>query len=150
MLSQKARYTIRAIQHLSDKWGQGLVSMAEIAEVQNIPPKFLAVILSELSREGIIISHRGRDGGYELAIAPIDIRYGDIVRIMRGSLALVPCASRFAYERCTNCVEETDCRLRSLMLRVRDLTAEVLDNVTFADPIPLEPLVETSEAFPDA
>jgi len=148
MLSQKARYTIRAIQHLSDKWGQGLVSMAEIAEVQNIPPKFLAVILSELSREGIIISHRGRDGGYELAIAPIDIRYGDIVRIMRGSLALVPCASRFAYERCTNCVEEKDCRLRSLMLRVRDLTAEVLDNVTFADPIPIEEADELSETLP--
>lgn len=150
MLSQKARYTIRAIQHLSDKWGQGLVSMGEIAEVQNIPPKFLAVILSELSREGIVVSHRGREGGYELAIAPIDIRYGDIVRIMRGSLALVPCASRFAYERCKNCVEEKDCRLRALMLRVRDLTAEVLDSVTFADPIPLEPVVEISETSSDA
>lgn len=146
MLSQKARYTIRAIQHLADRWEQGVVSMAEIAEVQNIPPKFLAVILSELSREGIIISHRGREGGYELAIAPIDIRYGDIVRIMRGSLALVPCASRFAYERCINCVEEKDCRLRSLLLRVRDQTAEVLDSVTFADPIPLEPIFDGTES----
>jgi Rrf2 family protein len=147
MLSQKIRYTIRAIQHLADRWGQGVVSMAEIADVQNIPPKFLAVILSELSREGIIISHRGREGGYELAIAPIDIRYGDIVRIMRGSLALVPCASRFAYERCANCVEEKDCRLRSLLLRVRDQTAEILDSVTFADPIPLEPVDEGTQAL---
>lgn len=142
MLSQKARYTIRAIQHLSDKWGKGIASMAEISETQNIPRKFLAVILSELSREGLVISHRGREGGYELALAPVDIRYGDIVRIMRGSLALVPCASRYAHERCTNCVEEEQCRLRSLLLRVRDQTAQVLDSVTFADPIPLEPAHE--------
>ena len=139
MLSQKIRYTIRAIQHLADHWGEGVVSMAEIAEKQNIPRKFLAVILSEVSREGLVVSHRGRDGGYELAVPPVDIRYGDVVRIMQGSLALVPCASRYAYEHCTNCVSEAECRLRSLLLRVRDQTADVLDSVTFADPIPLEP-----------
>lgn len=139
MLSQKARYTIRAIQHLADRWGQGVSTMGEIADKQNIPRKFLAVILSELCREGLVVSRRGRDGGYELAIAPVDIRYSDVVRIMRGSLALVPCASRYAYERCQNCIEEEECRLRSLMLRVRDQTAKVLDSVTFADPIPLEP-----------
>jgi Rrf2 family protein len=144
MLSQKARYTIRAIQHLADRWGQGVSTMGEIAEKQNIPRKFLAVILSELSREGLVLSRRGRDGGYALAIAPVDIRYGDVVRIMRGSLALVPCASRYAHERCQNCIEEEECRLRSLMLRVRDQTAEVLDSVTFADPIPLEPRFKDS------
>jgi len=140
MLSQKLRYTIRAIQHLADHWGKGVVSMGEIADKQNIPRKFLAVILSELSREGLVVSHRGRGGGYELALAPVDIRYGDIVRIMRGSLALVPCASRYAHETCANCVSEETCRLRSLMLQVRDQTAEVLDRVTFADSILLEPV----------
>ncbi len=142
MLSQKTRYTIRAIQHLADRWGQGASTLAEIAQAQNIPGKFLAVILSELSREGIVLSRRGRDGGYELAVAPIDIRYGDVFRITRGSLALVPCASRYSYESCENCIDEAQCRLRSLMLRVRDETAKVLDGVTFADPIPLEPLFD--------
>jgi len=117
--------------------------MSEIAKEQNIPPKFLAVILSELSREGLVVSHRGRDGGYELAVPPVDIRYGDVVRIMRGSLALVPCASRYAYERCNNCVVEADCRLRSVMLRVRDQTAALLDSITFADPVPLEPTFQS-------
>ena len=60
---------------------------------QNIPRKFLTVILSEMVREGLVISHRGRDGGYELALPPVDIRYGDIIRLTRGSLALVPCAA---------------------------------------------------------
>ncbi|MBU0825972.1 MAG: Rrf2 family transcriptional regulator, partial [Alphaproteobacteria bacterium] len=47
MLSQKTRYTIRAFQHLADHWGKGQVQLADIAEAQNIPPKFLTVILSE-------------------------------------------------------------------------------------------------------
>ena len=63
MLSQKTRYTIRALQHLSDTFGQGPVRLDAIAEAQNIPRKFLTVILSEMAREGIVISHRGREGG---------------------------------------------------------------------------------------
>ena len=58
---------------------------------------------------------------------------------MRGSLALVPCASRFAHEKCVNCVEEGECRTRALMLQVRDRTAELLDSVRLSDPIEPEP-----------
>lgn len=139
MLSQKTRYTIRALQHLADMFGQGAVRLDAIAEAQNIPRKFLTVILSEMAREGIVISHRGRDGGYELALPPVDIRYGDIIRLTRGSLALVPCAARNAYEHCTNCLPEAECRLRGLMLMLRDDTAAILDRITLADPITVEP-----------
>jgi Rrf2 family protein len=135
MLSQKVRYTIRALQHLADRYGEGLVHLDEIAEAQNIPPKFLTVILSEMARAGLVHSQRGKDGGYSLGLPPIDIRYGDIVRITSGSLALVPCASRYAYEKCKNCLAEDECRLRALMLKVRDETAVVLDQITLADPI---------------
>ena len=139
MLSQKTRYTIRALQHLSDTWRQGPVRLDDIATAQNIPRKFLTVILSEMVREGLVISHRGRDGGYELALAPVDIRYGDIIRLTRGSLALVPCAARNAYEHCRNCLPEAECRLRGLMLTLRDEMASMLDRITLADPIELEP-----------
>lgn len=135
MLSQKTRYAIRAMQHLADNFGQGPVQLAEIAEKQNIPAKFLTVILSELTRFGLVDSLRGRDGGYWLALSPIDITYGDLIRIMRGSLALVPCASRFAHEKCKNCVEEGECRTRALMLDVRDRTAELLDSIRLSDRI---------------
>ena len=94
MLSQKTRYAIRALQHLADRFGEGPVPLTEISEKQNIPSKFLTVILSEMSREGLVATQRGRDGGYWLALAPVDISYGDIVRLTRGSLALVPCASQ--------------------------------------------------------
>ena len=143
MLSQKTRYTIRAFQHLADTWRQGPVRLDAIAEAQNIPRKFLTVILAEMVREGLVISHRGRDGGYELGLDPVDIRYGDIIRLTRGSLALVPCAARNAHEHCTNCLPEAECRLRGLMLVLRDEMAEMLDRVSLADPITLEP------PFPD-
>jgi Rrf2 family protein len=146
MLSQKTRYTIRALQHLSDTFGQGPVRLDAIAEAQNIPRKFLTVILSEMAREGIVISHRGREGGYELALPPVDIRYGDIIRLTRGSLALTPCASRNAHETCNNCLPEAECRLRGLMLQLRDEMAAMLDRITLADPITLEPPFEEQTA----
>lgn len=139
MLSQKTRYTIRALQHLADTWRKGPVRLDAIAEAQNIPRKFLTVILSEMVREGVVISHRGREGGYELALSPIDIRYGDIIRLTRGSLALVPCAARNAHEHCSNCLPEAECRLRGLMITLRDEMANMLDRVTLADPIELVP-----------
>jgi Rrf2 family protein len=139
MLSQKTRYTIRALQHLADHWREGPIRLDAIAEAQNIPRKFLTVILSEMGREGLVVSTRGRDGGYELALPPVDIRYGDIIRLTRGSLALVPCASRNAHEHCQNCLPETECRLRGLMLTLRDEMATMLDRMSLADPIPLEP-----------
>ena len=139
MLSQKTRYTIRAFQHLADRWGEGPVRLSEIAERQNIPRKFLTVIMAEMTREGLLVSLRGRDGGYELALPPVDIRYGDLIRLTRGSLALVPCAARNAHERCDNCLPEAECRLRGLMLTLRDEMAAMLDRVTLADPISTEP-----------
>ena len=142
MLAQKTRYAIRAMQHLADRYGEGPVPLGEIAGRQKIPAKFLTTILSELGRMGLVASQRGKDGGYWLAVSPIDITYGDLIRVMRGSLALVPCASRFAHEKCQNCVEEGDCRTRALMLQVRDRTAELLDSIRLSDridPVPAAP-----------
>lgn len=138
MLSQRTRYTIRALLHLADRYGAGPVQLSEIAEEQNIPPKFLTVMLSQMSREGLVESRRGRDGGYWLAKPPTEITYGEIVRLTRGSLGLLPCASRLAYEQCTNCITEEKCRLHRIMLMVRDETARILDGMSLADPVPID------------
>jgi len=133
MLSQKTRYAIRAMQNLADHYGKGPVQLADIAEQQKIPPKFLTVILSELARSGLVASQRGKDGGYWLGVPPIDISYGDLIRIMRGSLALVPCASRYAHEKCQNVVEEDTVRKLALMLQVREKTAHLIDSINLSD-----------------
>jgi len=62
MLSQKTRYTIRAFQHLAERHGSGPIRLAEIAEAQNIPKKYLTVIMSEMTREGPLVSLREFDG----------------------------------------------------------------------------------------
>lgn len=143
MLSQRTRYTIRALLHLADHYGEGPVHLTEIATAQNIPPKFLTVMLSQMSREGLVGTRRGRDGGYWLARPPQEISYGEIVRLTRGSLGLLPCASRLAYRQCSNCITEEKCRLHRVMLMVRDETARILDTLTLADPIPFDVAPET-------
>jgi Rrf2 family protein len=140
MLSQRTRYTIRALLHLADRFGEGPVQLTEIAQAQNIPPKFLTVMLSQMIREGLVASRRGRDGGYWLARPPAEISYGSLVRLTRGSLGLLPCASRFAHETCRNCISEEKCRLHRIMLMVRDETARILDGLTLADAIPEDQL----------
>jgi Rrf2 family protein len=142
MLSQRTRYTIRALLHLADRYGEGPVQLTEIAEAQNIPAKFLTVMLSQMRRSGLVETMRGREGGYWLARPPEKISYGEIVRLTRGSLGLVPCASRLAYQPCENCVTEHLCRLHRVMLMVRDETARILDGLSLADPVPLEAELE--------
>ena len=142
MLSQRTRYTIRALLHLADRYGEGPVQLAEIAEAQNIPAKFLTVMLSHMRRKGLVETMRGREGGYWLARPPAQISYGEIVRLTRGSLGLLPCASRLAYEPCKNCVTEEKCRLHRVMLMVRDETARILDGLSLADPVPFDAAME--------
>ena len=142
MLSQRTRYTIRALLHLADRAGEGPVRLTDIAEAQNIPPKFLTVMLSQMIREGLVASRRGRDGGYWLARQPGEISYGEIVRLTRGSLGVLSCASRLAYQQCTTCITEDKCRLHRVMLMVRDETARILDGLSLADPVPVEAMAE--------
>ena len=137
VLSQRTRYAIRALLHLGDHYGEGPIQLAEIAAKQNIPAKFLTVILSEMKRAGFVETMRGKEGGYWLSRPPSEITYGDIVRETRGSLALVPCAARLAYMPCENCVTETECRLRQVMLSVRDETANILDRLSLAENVPI-------------
>lgn len=146
MLSQRTRYAIRALLHLADHYGEGPVQLSEIAVAQNIPPKFLTVILSEMSRAGLVGTMRGKDGGYWLARSPDEISYGDIIRLTRGSLALVPCASRLAYQPCENCVSQEQCRIHWVMLQVRDQTARILDGIRLSDPVPVQALAEPETA----
>ena len=138
MLSQRTRYTIRALLHLADRYGQGPVPLSEIVAAQNIPANVLTVMLAQMSREGLVGARRGREGGYWLARPPAEISYGEVVRLTRGSLGLLPCASRLAYTPCEHCISEDKCRLHRVMLMVRDETARILDGLSLADPIPEE------------
>ncbi len=133
MLSKKAKYALKAMLALSEAGEDDLLQATEIAESQSIPKKFLDLILQELRVRGLIQSHRGKQGGYTLAKPASEITVGEIVRVIDGPLAPIPCASVTAYQPCEDCADVKACRIRLMMREVRDAASAVLDNITLAD-----------------
>ena len=134
MLNTKAKYGLKALQALASRGSEGIwMPTVDIARDDNIPVKFLEGILLDLKNHGIVHSRRGPGGGYALAKKPEAIIVGDIIRILNGPLAPVPCVSQTAYGRCPECVDERTCGVRLIMKEVRDAMSEVLDNTTLAD-----------------
>src|SRR5437868_6118230 len=99
MLSQKARYALRAMLHLAGQPRYEAQQIADVAKAANVPRKFLEQILLDLKRRGLVHSIRGRNGGYQLGRDPKDISFAEVIRLIDGPLALSPCASRTAYRR---------------------------------------------------
>src|SRR6476619_8510841 len=89
MISQRARYALRAIVALS-RAGHSM-RIADIAETQRIPRKFLEHILLDLKRDGIVASRRGKLGCYELLVTPDQITFGRILSLIAGTIAPLPC-----------------------------------------------------------
>jgi Rrf2 family protein len=135
MLSQKAKYALRALLILAEQPAGEPLLIADIAERQNLPRKFLELILLELKHHGILHSRRGKNGGYLLARRPAEVSFGEVVRIVDGPLASVLCASQTAYRRCPDCTDESTCAIRKVFRRVRDASAAILDNHTLADAV---------------
>lgn len=133
MLSKKAKYALKALLFLSKNEDRGALLIAEISETERIPKKFLEQILLELKKQGILQSKRGKEGGYFLGKPAAEIGIGQVVRIIDGPLAPIPCVSKMAYRRCDECVDEKTCEIRNLFLQVRDATIEILDNTTLDD-----------------
>ena len=134
MLTQRSRYALRAMLFLADAPADGRpVPMTRIAAEAAVPRKFLELILADLREAGLLSSTRGKMGGYRLARPTHLISLGDVIRVIEGPLALVPCVSRTAYRRCLDCRSEADCAIRHAMMRVRDETARILDGTSLAD-----------------
>jgi Rrf2 family protein len=112
--------------------GHAPIPMSRIATEATVSRKFLEIILTELKAADLVVSSRGKQGGFALSRAPHLISLGDIIRIIEGPLALVPCVSRTAYRKCTDCKDENMCEIRRAMLIVRDDTARILDGTSLA------------------
>jgi Rrf2 family protein len=133
MLSQKARYALRAMIELARENGQ--VTAGELAVRADAPRKFLEAILLTLARQGLVISRRGKFGGYLLGREPARISFAEIIRLVDGPLALTPCVSRTAFRRCEDCRDLATCALREALLQARDATAAVLEGYSLADAV---------------
>jgi Rrf2 family protein len=132
MLSKRAKYAIKALLALADHQRGEPMRIADLARAEQIPPKFLELILLGLKNQGVLQSRKGKGGGYLLARDPADIYLGQIVRMFDGPLAPVPCASQTAYVPCADCPNEAVCGVHLAMKEVRDVTARVLDGTSLA------------------
>lgn len=130
MLSRKSKYGLKALLALAEARGHGPLQTSELAERQRLPKKFLEAILLDLTRHGLLHSKKGRGGGYALNRKPAEITVGQVIRILNGPLALVPCVSQTAYTPCEECIDEPTCAVHIAMKDVRDATAQILDNTT--------------------
>lgn len=135
MITQKMKYALKALLVLADeKAGDAkALRIEEIARRSGAPKRFLEHILLEIRNAGVIASIRGRSGGYELIKAPETVQLSDLLRLIDGPIAPLPCLSRSAYQRCEDCTDENSCRIRKLFAEVFWSYLLLIESLTLAD-----------------
>jgi len=133
MITMKAKYAIKALARLALAPSGEPVLIADIAEAESIPKKFLEAILAELKQHGVVHSRKGRGGGYLLSKSPESITLASILRVLDGPIAPVPCLSKTAYRRCDGCFDEATCAVRIVLREAYAASVEVLERTTLAD-----------------
>ena len=135
MITQKMKYALKALMVLADEKavdGQSL-RIEEIAKRSGAPKRFLEHILLELRNAGVIASTRGRSGGYVLIKPPETVSVSEMLRLIDGPIAPLPCLSRRAYQRCEDCSDEDTCRVRKVFADVFWSYLVLIESLTLAD-----------------
>jgi Rrf2 family protein len=129
-VSQKCKYTLRALFELAKRQGEGPVSAAEIATAQALPPRFLELILHALTKSGEVKSRRGIRGGYVLAVSPTAMTVGDVVRLVDGSAAPANCVEA---KLGRHCPLNGKCAFLGIWTRARQAVEQIYDTTTLQD-----------------
>lgn len=135
-ISKKAEYALRALVAIARQprsW-----AIQELSTKENIPIKFLEQILLALRHGGLLASKRGVGGGYTLLRPPSEITLREVLRILDGPVAPVPCAAEQPTERCT-CPDPQTCPLRLTMIEVRNQITGLLEKRTIEDMVHMTP-----------
>jgi Rrf2 family protein len=127
-LSAKADYAVRAVLVLAAHQGEGPIKGELVARAQDLPLKFVENILGELKHAGLVVSQRGPEGGYRLAVPADQITVAEVIRVVDGPLAAV------AGVRPEAIVYPPGAEaLPDVWLEARSQLRSVLENITFAD-----------------
>lgn len=127
-LSTKGRYGIRAMYELALAYGEGTLSVKEIARKQGISEAYLEQLIAPLRKEKLVTSVRGAQGGYTLSAPPEQISVGAILRALEGPLA--PAACVLEEDSCQNA---DGCAMHRLWSRIHVGVNELLDSITLQD-----------------
>ena len=145
-VSQKGLYALQAMMMLTRRYNQGAIRIRDIAYEENLPEKFLELILLELKNARIVESVRGAKGGYGLHRPPSEIRLSEIIRLIDGPLAPFGDAEQLR----VLIVRDADHRaLYKVFLEVRDAAARILENTTLADLISRAPAADFHSSIGD-
>ncbi len=127
-ISTKGRYGLRMMLDLAHNYQNGLVSLKEIAQRQEISEKYLEQIIILLHKSGLIKSMRGSQGGYTLAKSPDEITVGAVLRALEGSLIPVDCVLDDV-----SCPRADGCATRRLWSKIADAVGDIVDHTTLAE-----------------
>lgn len=143
-VSTRGEYGVRAMVALAHRYGEGPMSITEIARVSAVPPIYLERLIAPLRRAGLVQSKRGAHGGYVLTRSPEQVLIGEIYRVMEGPVAPMDCVSENLADQTCPLIE--NCETRPVWLRIRDSIIDVLDSTTLADLI--APSAKTPRELP--
>ena len=134
MISNKTKYALKAVLMLTGKYAsKEPVLIAEIAEKESIPKKFLESILLELKNKGFLQSKKGKGGGYLLARTPNQISFGEVIGMFENPFGALPCLDGKASHRCEECKRGSSCGIQMVMQEVYRTTSSILNVTTFQD-----------------
>ncbi len=151
MITQKMKYALKALLVLADEAAKDrpeALTIEEIARRSHTPKRFLEHILLEIRNAGVIASTRGRAGGYSLLKKPAEISISEMLRLIEGPIAPLPCLSRSAYQRCEDCKDEATCRIRKVFAEVFWSYLVIIDSLTLADMLAAGTDVDAIPAVP--
>jgi Rrf2 family protein len=139
-LSKKTDYALMAMKHLACDPRRRVASARDIAESYDIPIELMAKVLTRLVRSGLLVSHQGVHGGYELAQPPGATSVAAVLEAMDGPLTMTACTHGHH-----ECDQFSKCNVRDPLRRIRDRIVAILAECSIleiaADPEPSAPPV---------
>lgn len=135
LITRRNQYALRAIFELAWRGAKAPVKVSSIAKAQDIPTRFLEVILGQLKRSGLVKSKRGRYGGYKLIPPPGDITVGRIMRAMERDPEACGCLGSICDD---DCPFIGSCSFFPVWSKVQDAIFGVFDETTIQDLLEIE------------
>lgn len=132
-ISRKSDYALRALAYIAGQKAEKKSSISEIAEAESIPRDFLAKILKELTRAGILKSFQGVTGGYQMAKPRESVTFLDVVEAMEGPLQVNLCAGAVSESDC-GCSRFETCTMKTFWDDVQASLRKTLTAANFGDP----------------
>ena len=127
-ITRQADYAVRAVLHLARSGNTERSATSAIAREQNIPPSFLAKIISQLSIAGVLHTSRGARGGVTSAREPKDISLLEVVEAIDGPIQLNECVANTGF-----CTFEENCPIRPVWCDAQDELVQRLKKANFQD-----------------